>query len=76
MFKNLGLENVQNDVKKCEKFLANMWVADVDGEKSVRDVDVVADAIVAKSFCLGSLVQDVVGQVADDLQRVDDHWTG
>ena len=68
IFQNdLCLENIENDVEKREKLLTNVSVADVDGEKSMSDVDVVSDAIVAKTFRLSSLVQHVVGQVTDDL---------
>ncbi len=54
-------------MEKREKLLTNVSVADVDGEKSMSDVDVVFDTIVAKTFRLSSLVQHVVGQVTDDL---------
>jgi hypothetical protein len=54
-------------VEKREKLLTNVSVAHVDGEKSMSDVDVVFDTIVAKTFRLSSLVQHVVGQVTDDL---------
>ncbi len=63
-------------MKECEDFLADVSVVDVDGEEGVADVDVLADAVVAESLRRRALVQDVVRQVADDLQCVDYHRFG
>ncbi len=66
----------QDDVEECEDLLADVSVVDVDGEEGVADVDVLADAVVAESLRRRALVQDVVRQVADDLQCVDYHRLG
>jgi len=59
-------------MEEGEDLFADVGVVDIDREERVRDVDVLGDAIVAKAFRLRVLVQDVVRQVADDLERVDD----
>lgn len=61
-------------MKEGKDLFADARVVNVDREERVGDIDVVADAVVAKPLRRSVLVQHVVRQIADDLERVDDYW--